>query len=108
MKALINSIVDKISVINDPSRVNQRLKQSSEIEIMEERIYELTKEIESKKNRWRNSYGRLGNKPMSGKKHPIVFFGEILTQKDNEYNSAEERVNRLEVDFGIFREKSQN
>ena len=82
MKIEINALMEKAAVLRDEERISRRIKLSEDVEGLELAVLQAEKDLKDIKSKWRE--GLAGRKVVLAHNNPIVFFGDVLTQKDNE------------------------
>lgn len=100
MKQQINHLVDSLASRIDPHRVARRLQVAEEIEAQEAAIHGAQQQLQGLRERWRE--GLRGQKVGLSEKNPIVFFGDLLGQREQELRESEDRRVRLEQECGLL------
>jgi hypothetical protein len=100
MKQQINQLVDTLAQRIDPHRLPRRLQLADEIEAQQAAIHAASQHLQALRERWRQ--GLRGQKVVLSDKNPIVFFGDLLGQREEELRQSEERRVRLEQECGLL------
>jgi hypothetical protein len=95
MKVEINTLIERLELERDDSRVAKRLKLTDEIESNEIATHECMGKLDRLRNRWRE--GLQGQKIVLAEKNPIVFFGDLLTKREADLEDVDFRIAKLDV-----------